>query len=188
MPVIVHFTLEQWGVRGAAPTLYSWTSEYDFNVGSPSMCVVLYHRFNYLWRVVLCLVAQSCPTLCDPMDCSWAVSVQIAMPSSRGLPIPGIKSRSLALQADSLLSEPSGKSKNTGVGSLSLLQGIFPTQELNWGSCIAGGFITAELSGKHHSVTHIYWKKPMCKWTFTVQNSFVQRPFILWKHVTCLVF
>ena len=23
----------------------------------------------------LCLVAQSCPTLCNPMDCSWAVSV-----------------------------------------------------------------------------------------------------------------
>ena len=26
-----------------------------------------------------------------------------------------------------------GKPKNTGVGSLSLLQGIFPTQESNWG-------------------------------------------------------
>ena len=25
------------------------------------------------------------------------------------------------------------KPKNTGVGSLSLFQGIFPTQELNWG-------------------------------------------------------
>ena len=29
--------------------------------------------------------------------------------------------------------EPPGKPKNTGVGSLFLLQGIFPTQELNWG-------------------------------------------------------
>ena len=28
---------------------------------------------------------------------------------------------------------PQGKPKKTGVGSLSLLQGIFPTQELNWG-------------------------------------------------------
>ena len=36
-----------------------------------------------------------------------------------------------ALQADSLPAEPPGKPKNTGVGSLSLLQGIFPTQELN---------------------------------------------------------
>ena len=46
---------------------------------------------------------------------------------------PGIQSRSPALQANSLPSEPPGKSKNTGVGSLSLLQGIFPAQELNWG-------------------------------------------------------
>ena len=34
---------------------------------------------------------------------------------------------------DSLPAEPQGKSKNTGVGSLSLLQGIFWTQELTWG-------------------------------------------------------
>ena len=34
---------------------------------------------------------------------------------------------------DSLPAEPSGKPKNTGVGGLSLLQGIFPTQELSWG-------------------------------------------------------
>ena len=46
---------------------------------------------------------------------------------------PGIKSRSPALQADSLPSEPPGNPKNTGVGDLSLRQGIFPTQELNWG-------------------------------------------------------
>ena len=32
-----------------------------------------------------------------------------------------------ALQADSLPAEPQGKPKNTGVGSLSLLQGIFLT-------------------------------------------------------------
>ena len=34
---------------------------------------------------------------------------------------------------DSLSAEPQGKPKNTGVGSLSLLQRIFPTQELNQG-------------------------------------------------------
>ena len=47
-------------------------------------------------------------------------------PALGDLPTPGIKPRSASLQADSLLSEPSGKLKNTGVGSLSLLQGIFP--------------------------------------------------------------
>ena len=37
------------------------------------------------------------------------------------------------MQANSLPAEPQGKPKNTGVGSLALLQWIFPTQELNWG-------------------------------------------------------
>ena len=53
-------------------------------------------------------------------------------PSTGDLPNPGIKPRSPALQADSLPAEPPGKPKDTGVGSLSLLQGTFPTQELNW--------------------------------------------------------
>ena len=35
--------------------------------------------------------------------------------------------------ADSLPSEPPGKPKNTGVGSVSLLQGIIPTQKSNRG-------------------------------------------------------
>ena len=48
------------------------------------------------------------------------------------LPNPGIKPGSPALQVDSLPAEPPGKPKN-GVGSLSLLQGIFPTQESNQG-------------------------------------------------------
>ena len=42
-----------------------------------------------------------------------------------------IEPRSLTLQADSLPSETLGKPKNTGVDSLSLLQWIFLTQELN---------------------------------------------------------
>ena len=54
------------------------------------------------------------------------------MPSSRDLPNPGIKPRSSTLQEDSLPSEPSRRPKNTGVGSLSLLQGNFLTQEFNW--------------------------------------------------------
>ena len=54
---------------------------------------------------VLCLIAQSCPALCDPMDCS----------------LPGS-----SVHGDSL-------GKNTGVGCHALLQGIFPTQGLNPG-------------------------------------------------------
>ena len=55
----------------------------------------------------------------------------VAYPFSRGLPDPGIEPRSLTLQADSLPAVPQGKPKNTGLGSLSLLQQVFPTQGLN---------------------------------------------------------
>ena len=51
----------------------------------------------------------------------------------QGIFNPGIEPRSPTCQADSLPAEPQGKPKNTGVGSLSLLQQIFPTQELNQG-------------------------------------------------------
>ena len=51
------------------------------------------------------LVTQSCPTLCDPMDCSP----------------PGS-----SVHGDNPV-------KNTGVGCHSLLQGIFPTQGSNPG-------------------------------------------------------
>ena len=54
-------------------------------------------------------------------------------PPPGDLPSPGIATRSPALPTDSLPAEPQGKPKNTGVGSLSLLQGIFPTQESNQG-------------------------------------------------------
>ena len=59
------------------------------------------------------LVAQSCPTLCNPMDCTSPGSVHgifqagilewVTIPSPRDLPNPGIKPRSLTLQPDSLL-------------------------------------------------------------------------------------
>ena len=45
------------------------------------------------------------------------------------LPNPGIEPRYPILQVDSLPFEPPGKPKNIRVGSLSLLQGIFLTQE-----------------------------------------------------------
>ena len=54
-------------------------------------------------------------------------------PSPGDLPNSGIELKSPTSQVDPLPAEPPGKPKNTGVGSLSLLQGIFPTQESNWG-------------------------------------------------------
>ena len=57
----------------------------------------------------------------------------VAFPVSRGSSNPEMEPRFPALQVDSLPAEPPGKPKNTGVCSLSLLQGIFLTQELNQG-------------------------------------------------------
>ena len=92
--------------------------------------------------VVLCLVTQSCLTLCDPRDCSPpGSSVHGDSPGKntgvgcrallQGIPNPGVEPRFPTLWVDSLLCEPAGKPKNTGAGILSLLQGIFPTQESN---------------------------------------------------------
>ena len=84
-------------------------------------------------------VAQLCPTLCDPMECSpWTSLGQNTGVGSLSLlqgifPTPWVKPKSPPLQTDSLPAKPQGKPKNTGVDSLSLLQQIFPTQESNRG-------------------------------------------------------
>ena len=56
---------------------------------------------------------------------------ELPCPPLGDLPNPGIETRSHALQVSSLSAELPKKPKNVGVGSLSLLQGIFPTQESN---------------------------------------------------------
>ena len=73
--------------------------------------------FSHGQHESLCSVTQPCPTLCDPMDCSPPGSSVHGFLQARsgvgchfllqgGLPDTEIESRSLALQADSLLSEP----------------------------------------------------------------------------------
>ena len=72
------------------------------------------------------IVTQSCPTLCDPMDCSPPGSsvhgiLQARMlggfpyPSPRDLPGPGIEPRSPALWAGSLPCEPQGKPESNKI-------------------------------------------------------------------------
>ena len=93
-------------------------------------CLCLF-IFKMLWLLlpcikvcaVLCLVVQSCPSLCNPMDYSlpdysghgisqansWS---GLPFPSPGNLPDPGIEtasSMSPALQVDSLPTEPSRK-------------------------------------------------------------------------------
>ena len=57
------------------------------------------------------LVAQSCPTLCDPMDTFSRQEYWSGLPftSPGDLSNPGIKPRSPKLQADSLSTKPPAK-------------------------------------------------------------------------------
>ena len=113
----------------------------------------------YLWKWKKVKVAQSCPTLCDLMDCPWNS--------------PG---------------------QNTGVGSLFLLQGIFPTQGLKPGlpHC---RWTLYQLSNKGSPRTLEWvaypffmgifptqestWGLPHCKWIL-YQLSYQGSPFPLW--------
>ena len=72
-------------------------------------------------------VTQSCPTL-QARILEW-----VAFPFSRRSSQPRDQTQVSHIAVDSLPTEPQGKPKNTRVGSLSLLQWIFPTQESDWG-------------------------------------------------------
>ena len=96
------------------------------------------------WDNLKVKVAQLYLTLCDPVDCSLLGSSVhgilqarilegVVFPFSRGFSQPGLEPTSPTLLADSSLSEPPGKPNNTEVGSLSILEEIFLTQESNRG-------------------------------------------------------
>ena len=119
----------------------------------------------------------------------------LPFPSPGDLPNPGIEPRSSALQADSLLAEPQGKSKNTGVSSLSLLLQIFLIQEsnqglldcrqiiYNWTIREAGSMHTCMLS--HLVLNHVWlFGTP---WTITHQAPLSMR-FSRQEHWTGLPF
>ena len=97
--------------RGLWRAIVHWVTESDLtgwltrSLSYMYVCAYMFiHTYIYL-TAVLCLVTQSCPTLCGPMDCS--------LPGSS---VPG-----------------DSPGKNAWVGSLSHLQGIFPTQGSNPG-------------------------------------------------------
>ena len=95
------------------------------------------NKFIFVFSPYVLCCASSCPTICDPMNCSPPVSSVhgkwLPHPPPGYLLIPGVKPKFPTLQENYLLSKPPGKPKSTGVGGLSLLQQIFLTQELNRG-------------------------------------------------------
>ena len=112
---------------------------------------LLYHRINTsLRKLGGDWVAESCPTRQE----YWS---RLPCPPLGDLPSSGIKPRSLALPMDSLPSEPPGKLKNAGVGSLcSFSRGSSRPRNRTGVSCIAGGFFTswATREARNYSTNH----------------------------------
>ena len=92
-----------------------------FTSGIQLLDIIYYFDTTITYNIcaVLCLVAQSYQTLCNPVDCSppgssvmgilqARILEWVTMPSSRGCSQPVIKPRFSVLQADSLPSEPPG--------------------------------------------------------------------------------
>ena len=78
--------------------------------------------------------SQSCPTLCDPMNLvngslQAGILECIAFPFSREASQPRDQTQVSHIAGGFITSWATKKPKNTGVGSLSLLQQVFPTQE-----------------------------------------------------------
>ena len=109
----------------APASSYIWSPR-TFSAGGNTHLMI-----NSMWPKVLAglkakvLVTQSCPTLCNPVDCSLPGSCVhgilqaripgwVPRPSPGDLPNPGIEPRSPVLQADSLPLSHQGSPKRLG--------------------------------------------------------------------------
>ena len=98
---------------------------FKLHINSGSCCVFSgkgedQHKASHMFTEVKVKVAQSCPTLCNPMECSLPGSSVhgilqarilewVEVPFTRRSSQPRIKPVSPSLQVDSLLSEPPKK-------------------------------------------------------------------------------
>ena len=116
-----------------------------FWLASGKKCQMTLGDSSLIWIQVISLesevkVRQSCPTLGDCMGYTVHGILQarilewVAFPFSSRSSRPRNRTRVFCIAGGFFLpAEPQGKPKNTEVGSLSFLQGIFPTQESNQG-------------------------------------------------------
>ena len=127
--------------------------------------------------VLLCLVTQSCPTLCNPMDCSPPGSSVcgdspgknthgLPYPSPKDLPHPGTEPRSSALHVDSLPSEPPGNPRILRWVACPFPRGSSLLKNWTGVSFIAGGFFTSCAPGKRERVRleNMLWQRDHFIW------------------------
>ena len=109
------------------------------------ICLTTSHR---LCKVKV-KVTQSCPALCDPMACIVHGNLQakilewVAIPFSGDLPNPGIKSRSFALQVDSLPTDHEGSPRILEWVAYPFSRGSSWPRNWTGVSCIAGRFFAS---------------------------------------------
>ena len=137
------------------------------------------------------LVAQSCLTLCDPMDCSHRAPLSMEFsrqeywsrqpfPSLGHLPDPGIKPRSPMMQAGSLLSEPARKPIFM-VSYLIFLRKIDPLIKIPVQNDSPHQGVQASLMGKIFlSLLSIYG-------TLFLHSYCNTMPYIIVKYLSCLL-
>ena len=139
------------------------------------------------WSKVKVKVAQSCPTLCNPLDYTVHGILQARILEwGLSLPNPGIEPGSPPLQADSLPAKPQGNPMDCSLPEFSI-HGIFQARVLEWVaisfsrgssqprdrtqvSCIIGIWATRKNLGvkMHHKITwkaRQYWYPDMCRYT-----------------------
>ena len=136
--MVTHSSVLVWrvpgtGEPGGLPSMGSHRVGHDWhNLAAAAAAVYAYMRLLiFLLAILFPVCASSSPvfTWCTPHEVKWSESSSV-MSHSMG--------------PHGLYSPWNSPGQNTGVGSLSLLQGIFPTQRSSQGlSCIAGGFFTS---------------------------------------------
>ena len=153
-------------VKGKTST--GWKEDYSRNV----LCA-------------LCLVVQSCPTLCNPMDCSGQALLTMGFSRPEywsglpclppgDLPNPGIKPRSPELQADSLPSEQPWKSWNKrDVINVSFVDVQLPSWNSKHQSLILN-----LVYGPPLTFVHDYWKNHSFNYTQTFVSEVISLLFV----------
>ena len=152
-----------YGVRGPAPPwCFCAASLVCTTVSSGSLVVRIKHVLKSSKRQQQELAYKfSCSVISDSAT-PWTQTVHgvlqagilewVAFPFSRGSSQPGIKPRSPALQTDSLPAEPQGKTKNTGVGTLSPYPAHLPDPGIEPGGLLHCRGVLYQLSyqGSHN--------------------------------------
>ena len=127
--------------------------------------VFFYNKHKLLYCVK---VAQSCLTLCNLVDCSLPGSSVhgilqarilewLAVPFSRRSLQPRDQTQVSHIAGRFFTSQATWKLKNTGVGSLSLLQWIFLTQKWKWGLLHCRWILYQLSSQETHFIYSVYF-------------------------------